>query len=69
MGTLCAFTMPSFELREEFGWNARNMGLEIGGCGNQAVRYLPYTFFIKTSKTPGEARMFLILIHVFSNSQ
>jgi len=41
LGTLCAFTMPDMEVREELVWAARNLGLEIGGCGNSGVRFRP----------------------------
>jgi len=41
MGTLCAFSMPNTEVRDEFGWIARNEGLQIGGCGMLGVRFRP----------------------------
>jgi len=57
MGTLCAFTMPNFEVREKFGWNARNMGLEIGGCGNSGVRFRPALIY-----TPAHAELTLDIV-------
>ena len=40
-GTLCAVTCPSTEIRDSIVLNARQNGLQIGGCGTRAIRFRP----------------------------
>lgn len=45
VGTLCAVTCPSTEIRDSIVINARKNGLQIGGCGTHAIRFRPALIF------------------------
>jgi len=44
-GTFCAFDMPSAAIRDKFVGQMRNAGIQMGACGDVAVRFRPALIF------------------------
>jgi len=45
VGTLCAVTCPSMEIRDRVVLQARQQGLEMSGCGMHGIRFRPALIF------------------------
>jgi len=44
-GTFCAFDMPDASTRDKFINQMRNAGIQVGSCGDVAVRFRPALIF------------------------
>ncbi|CAF1000465.1 unnamed protein product [Adineta steineri] len=45
LGTFCAFDMPNASVRDKFLVQMRNAGIQMGACGDVAVRFRPALIF------------------------
>ena len=54
LGTLCAVDVVSLELRDKIIHNLRQLGINLGGCGESSIRFRPSLTF-----TPYHANIML----------
>ncbi|KAI3384173.1 hypothetical protein SNEBB_008207 [Seison nebaliae] len=45
LGTFCAISCPSTEIRNELCERTRNLGVNVGGCGDLSIRFRPSLTF------------------------